>query len=87
MSRLEKNVEKLECERIVIEDKMSNLLNEKLSFDKFGKAMGHLREKMLERVCGQDIEAGNVMNEVERVKLDMLNRYRQADSGSVSKGV
>ncbi|KAA6358131.1 MAG: hypothetical protein EZS28_046342, partial [Streblomastix strix] len=43
--------------------------------------------KMLERVCGQDIEAGNVMNEVERVKLDMLNRYRQADSGCVSKPV
>ncbi|KAA6384894.1 MAG: putative flagellar-associated protein 172 [Streblomastix strix] len=85
ITTLQKNLQKLQSETIAIEDKISNFLNEKLSFDKFAKATAQKREKMLERVRGQDIEAANVMNELERLKLDILKT--QAHTGTLNKAL
>ncbi|KAA6368843.1 MAG: hypothetical protein EZS28_035629 [Streblomastix strix] len=85
ISTLQKILQKLQCETIDIEDKISNFLNEKLSINKFAKATTQKRENMLESVHGQDIEAANVMNKLERLKLNILNTY--AHTGTHNKAL
>ncbi|KAA6382334.1 MAG: hypothetical protein EZS28_022143 [Streblomastix strix] len=85
ITTLQKNLQKFLSEIIAVEDKNSNLLNEKLSFDQFAYARVQKREMMLEIIGGQDIDARKLKNEVERLKLDILKT--QAHTGTLNKAL
>ncbi|KAH7832548.1 putative Coiled-coil domain-containing protein 40 [Monocercomonoides exilis] len=80
---LQGKLQKLQTEQIQVEDKISSFLDEQTSFDKFTKSTAANREKILEKVREKDLEAATVQNELECLKLDILNT--QAHTSSIKK--
>ncbi|KAK2963335.1 putative flagellar-associated protein 172 [Blattamonas nauphoetae] len=82
---LQSILQKLTTEQIQVEDKISAFLNEQMSFDQFTKSTANKREKVLDSVREKDMEAAGVQNELERLKLDIINT--QAHSASLKKAL